>query len=339
VERFVHQHTSNTMRRASSFTKVHWLDLRGHGISAIERLLLEEFLLRHDSRSWAIVGTHEPLGHRFLTPTTRTTTRESNSFDPSCIIVMGIGGKPEKLLNIPKVKEDGIMVIKRFSGGGTVVLDPNSIWTTWIGRTSHFPEVDPYPRSIMDWSSSTAFQSVFDKLKEESLQIPLRGPKTMVVECKSCGAIDSVGTLFLGKPPTTTTTRLDIPNFALRENDYVLGEKKVGGNAQSIVKDGWLHHTSFLWDYDPDNMSYLTLPTKRPQYRGDRDHTDFLVKLKDIYPGLTIGSFFKALKSESETKFDLQVVNLPEVTSQIESQFDSLQAWFDTKSRTRIIDL
>ena len=45
--------------------------------------------------------------------------------------------------------------------------------------------------------------------------------------------------------------------FSLRENDYVLGAHKIGGNAQSIVKGRWVHHTSFLWDFDPAKMRYL----------------------------------------------------------------------------------
>ena len=47
------------------------------------------------------------------------------------------------------------------------------------------------------------------------------------------------------------------PQFSLRENDYVLGAHKIGGNAQSIVKGRWVHHTSFLWDFDPAKMRYL----------------------------------------------------------------------------------
>eukprot|EP00957_Ditylum_brightwellii_P202943 15332513-Ditylum_brightwellii.AAC.1 len=30
-------------------------------------------------------------------------------------------------------------------------------------------------------------------------------------------------------------------------------------------------------------MAYLSLPQKRPEYRGDRTHDDFLVKLKKVY--------------------------------------------------------
>lgn len=49
--------------------------------------------------------------------------------------------------------------------------------------------------------------------------------------------------------------------------DYVFAERKFGGNAQAITNKRWLHHTSFLWDYDPDNMAVLKNPRKQPQYR------------------------------------------------------------------------
>jgi lipoate-protein ligase A len=69
---------------------------------------------------------------------------------------------------------------------------------------------------------------------------------------------------------STPPTKPNTPAFALRENDYVLGNYKVAGNAQSFFNCGWLHHTSFLWDcVDEDIMSYLQLPFKRPQCRQD----------------------------------------------------------------------
>ncbi|EED89684.1 predicted protein, partial [Thalassiosira pseudonana CCMP1335] len=141
--------------------------------------------------------------------------------------------------------KDGVLVLKRFSGGGTVVVDHDSLWTTFIGRnevkmgvsTSGSREcVKPFPREIMEWSAD-----IGDEVEEDS------------------------------------TT----PKFQLRENDYVLGERKMGGNAQSIVSGGFLHHTSFLWDFDNTNMEYLTIPDKRPDYRGNRSHDDFLAKLKN----------------------------------------------------------
>jgi len=146
---------------------------------------------------------------------------------------MGISGKAEKLLDLDLVKRDNIAVIKRFSGGGTVVIDPLTVFVTLICNAKDC-DVAVQPRPILEWT--------------EALYRPL------------------------------------FPSFALRENDYVFGDKKFGGNAQYIQKRRWLHHTSFLWDYDPEKMNYLLLPEKRPEYRKDRRHVDFLCKLRPLFP-------------------------------------------------------
>ena len=43
--------------------------------------------------------------------------------------------------------------------------------------------------------------------------------------------------------------------FNLRENDYIYDDRKFGGNAQSISKNRFVHHTSFLYDYNAELMS------------------------------------------------------------------------------------
>ena len=50
-------------------------------------------------------------------------------------------------------------------------------------------------------------------------------------------------------------------------SDYAFSHRKFGGNAQSITKNRWVHHTSFLWDYDVKNMDYLKIPKRAPEYR------------------------------------------------------------------------
>ncbi|HSX10673.1 MAG TPA: lipoate--protein ligase family protein [Chlamydiales bacterium] len=144
---------------------------------------------------------------------------------------MGISGQPEALLNLPTVERDQIPIIKRFSGGGTVIVDENTLFITFIMAKEHI-DVAPFPEPILRWSAD---------LYRDAWKIP---------------------------------------QFHLRENDYCIGEKKCGGNAQYIKKDRWLHHTSFLWDYSEENMAHLRLPEKRPQYRKDRSHSDFLTRLK-----------------------------------------------------------
>lgn len=187
--------------------KIHLIEL--YNTPIFEQLQIEEALLRADERSFCIINHGSPKA-----------------------IVMGSSGEPETLLDVARVKRDRIPVIKRFSGGGTVVVDEETLFITFILSKEHL-NVHAFPEPILRWSA--------DLYKEA----------------------------------------WNIPHFQLRENDYCIGEKKCGGNAQYIRKDRWLHHTSFLWDYAGKNMNYLLLPSKQPKYRENRSHEEFLTRLKD----------------------------------------------------------
>lgn len=373
-------HTASTIQlfrslstsSASKKQRLTWLDLRGLGLSALERLCIEELLLRHDplNRCWGIVGCHEPVDNRLLSiqlPSRSDCYEQGplNGFDEyghvhsernkSCAIILGIGGKMDRLVNVPAARRDGVLVLRRFSGGGTVVVDHNSLWTTFIGRndlpmSAEKECVKPFPREIMAWSAETIFGPTFngwnadialDRQKDGTRQ---RGRQTLVFKGKSCGINGGVGESLILPPNNEDDLQSaadnDAPLFQLRENDYVLGQRKMGGNAQSIVSSGFLHHTSFLWDYDHINMEYLTLPEKRPDYRGNRSHGDFLMKLKDSYGSdSTKNSFFDHVKKATEQTFELEEVSLLDILDIANHQYGSLQRWFDGKCRTKIEEL
>mmetsp|Transcript_35646 Transcript_35646/g.86298 ORF Transcript_35646/g.86298 Transcript_35646/m.86298 type:complete len:321 (-) Transcript_35646:19-981(-) len=313
-------------------SKLSWLDLRSSGISALERLSLEEALLRHDHRNWFLVGSHQPLNHKYLTNLDLPSYADPVP-NPDCIVVMGIGGKPSELLNIPLVKSKKVLVTKRFSGGGTVVLDTNSIWTTFIGRNKDFlPHgVEPFPRSIMKWTAESLFGPAFTKL-DNGLSI---------ADENETSSSDMATASGFGKLGDENVTIMDSdalrPRFRLRENDYVIGDLKMGGNAQSIVKDGWLHHTSFLWDYEISHMQYLMLPKKKPDYRGERSHRDFLVRLKSVY-GDSSDVFVSSLHTTcSQTALEVENVSLSHVMDEVvNNKLGGMDSWFE-KCRTRIL--
>jgi len=138
---------------------------------------------------------------------------------------------------VPAAAAAGIQVIQRFTGGGTVVVDGDTLFASLILAAADVPGVEPFPQPIMRWTERL-YASVFGRY----------------------GA------------------------FALRENDYVLGPRKFGGNAQAITRGRWLHHTSFLWDFDPARMALLAHPPRAPQYRAAREHGDFVTRLRDVAP-------------------------------------------------------
>ena len=176
-----------------------------------EQLQLEEALLRTDNRNWCLINQGTPPA-----------------------IVMGISGKPEHLIDAKIMQQRPIPLIRRFSGGGTVIVDEDTYFLTYICQNQILENVNP--QQIMRWTESL-YRPVFEN-----------------------------------------------HDFSLIDNDYVLGSKKFGGNAQYICKERWLHHTSFLWDYTDLNMKYLLMPKKTPNYREGRAHADFLCRLSDFLP-------------------------------------------------------
>ncbi|KZV40330.1 lipoate-protein ligase A [Dorcoceras hygrometricum] len=213
--------------------------LRLNGMPILEQLHLEERLLRTTSENWCLIN--------------------NGTTDPT--IVMGVSGKPVELLDTESVLRDEISVIRRYTGGGTVIVDHATIFVTFICNKDAISGLQSYPQPIMCWSS-LLYKEVFK----------------------------------------------GIGDFTLRENDYVLGNRKFGGNAQSITKNRWVHHTSFLWDYEISRMGYLKLPKRAPQYRQARDHLEFICRMKDYIARSdfidrtisAVGSHFQLRYSEQE---------------------------------------
>jgi hypothetical protein len=80
-------------------------------------------------------------------------------------------------------------------------------------------------------------------------------------------------------PDSKKSLQVKDSKFALIEQDFTFGGQKIAGNAQAISRHRWVHHTSFLWDYNPGRMALLKEPEKRPEYRGNRKHSTFLTPL------------------------------------------------------------
>jgi lipoate-protein ligase A len=96
---------------------VHLLRL-SKAVGIKDQLRLEEALLRHDTRNWCLLKDGEPAGD-MARPT----------------IVLGIGGKAAKLVELERVNQDRVPLVRRFSGGGTVIVDHDSLFITFIMNT------------------------------------------------------------------------------------------------------------------------------------------------------------------------------------------------------------
>ena len=180
---------------------------------------------------------------------------------------MGISGKADELINPDVYLNNPVPIIRRFSGGGTVVVDEETLFVTWITNAADM-QVPCCPKEIMNWTADF-YRPVFDNI-----------------------------------------------DFRLMENDYAIGHKKCGGNAQYLCKGRWLHHTSFLWDYSTEKMELLKIPKKMPGYRQQRSHEEFLCRLCDHYPDSS--DLLDRLTSHIQEKLKPAGVTIAEITPLLE---------------------
>jgi len=197
------------------------------GTPIIQQLQWEEALLRTDQRNWCIINEGTPPA-----------------------IVLGISGKIDQHIHSDR---NSLPLIRRFSGGGTVVVNEHTVFVTFIFNEADIA-VSCTPSTVMQWTA--AFHQ------------PLFAPHP----------------------------------FHLKENDFVIGERKCGGNAQYLCRGRWLQHTSFLWDYDPEQMALLKHPSKTPSYRQNRDHDAFVCRAGEY---LTQESYVERIRQKLADDFSL----------------------------------
>jgi len=191
-------------------------------------------------------------------------------------VVMGLSNKTELLVHMDAVERDGIQLVRRFSGGGTVFIDQHCWMATMLvhkhaesdGHPPQLPHplvhpsaLPPYPNKLMEWTRdfySPVFS--FDEIG--------------ATQTDSAAASSSAASSSSAPPP-----------FSLTGHDYCFSSRKFGGNAPTITRDRWLHHTSFLWQLDALEHieTYLQNPAKQPEYRAGRSHTEFLTSLREVW--------------------------------------------------------
>jgi len=193
-----------------------------------------------------------------------------------------------------------------------------------VGKDQHPAGLKVFPKPIMEWSEG-AFRSVFDSCH--------RTPTTSSSSELSASPLGVFG------GHTQRQRKLQHENqreamvdFRLTETDYVLradppsgayetsneSDLKIGGNAQAISRERWLHHTSWLWDFEDATMGVLAEPTKRPDYRKKRTHLDFLTRIKHYIPDRDI--FVRRLREvPASAGWMVQEVTLADVAPWLET--------------------
>jgi lipoate-protein ligase A len=154
-------------------------------------------------------------------------------------VVVGYANKVAAEVNVAACETRGIPILRRCSGGGTVVQGPGCLNYTLVLRIT----ADGPLHNI--------------------------GIANQFIMRQNRAAIATLNT----QPPTL--------NVAIRgHTDLVISERKFSGNSQRRRKHFLLFHGTFLLNFDLALVSeLLPMPSKQPDYREHRAHTEFLMNL------------------------------------------------------------
>ncbi|EUD68059.1 lipoate-protein ligase A [Plasmodium inui San Antonio 1] len=230
-----------------------------------EQLLLEECLYRMSS---PLTQGENNVGFVLINDTYSNAKEEERGGHGSIpsenkCVVFGISGKvPNFIKDVEYIGKNKIALIRRYTGGGTVYIRNNCVMFSLILPLRFEVERQLYPSNVTEWVFNSFYHSVFNSLSGEEEKEKKKNPNI----------------------------------FSHHENDYVhirydhvhdeITMRKVGGNAQAFSKNYFVHHTSFLWSCDYDEMERVIVnPLKQPQYRNRRSHRDFLTSLEECLPG------------------------------------------------------
>jgi len=232
---------------------------------------------------------------------------------PAPTVVMGLSGRLTELCDVAKLRaRPEVRVIRRFTGGGTVVTDASTVLASFVGGGRHLRAAEADGAAAADAAAAAA-------------GLPLPHPQALMRWTAGV-----YGEAF---------GRLGVDGFSLLgDQDYCVGDRKVGGSAQAISKDRWIHHTSWLWAFEPANMALLTLPAKRPEYRASRVHGDFLTTLEraGVPSGPALGdATVRALEARG---FDVDVADAAALVGLVAAEHGSEAAWA-AKARSQYVDV
>ena len=108
--------------------------VRLHHMPIFQQLQLEEALFRADTDNWCLIN---------------------DSSSPA--IVLGLSQKKEELVHLEEAKRQEIPLIRRFSGGGTVLVDEGTFFCSFIMNIQN--EKASHPQGILEWTHTRLKQA------------------------------------------------------------------------------------------------------------------------------------------------------------------------------------
>jgi lipoate-protein ligase A len=173
-------------------------------------------------------------------------------------VVVGYTNRVETEVNVAACAARSIPILRRCSGGGTVLQGPGCLnYSLVLQIASHPPlaSISGANKFIMERNRGAIESEVQNQNPEARISV--------------CGHTDLA--LVTGHSPAAPKRS---------EGGALVTHLKISGNSQRRLKRSLLFHGTFLVNFDlPLVSELLRMPSKQPDYRDNRGHGDFLSNL------------------------------------------------------------
>ena len=159
---------------------------------------------------------------------------------PRYFTVLGRSSSADVEVNLSACQLDEVPVLRRCSGGGTIVAGPGCLmYALVLSLADH-----PYLQAI-----AQAHDYVLDKIAQQ-----------LTTE-------------------RVTAIHAGVSDLAIRSSEATHWQK-FSGNAMRLKRKYLLYHGTLLYDFDLRRAErWLATPTRTPDYRGERRHEEFITNL------------------------------------------------------------
>jgi lipoate---protein ligase len=164
-------------------------------------------------------------------------------------VVVGYANHVDKEVNVAACETGGIPILRRCSGGGTVLQGPGCLNYSLVLKVDErgpLASITSANRFIMERNRQVVESEV--KGRSSEIGIEIRGCTDLTLDSRGSALVTSL---------------------------------KFSGNAQRRKKQYLLFHGTFLLNFDIVLIDkFLRMPSKEPDYRKGRSHKDFLTNLE-----------------------------------------------------------
>ncbi len=159
---------------------------------------------------------------------------------PTYCVVLGRSSSAEIEVDLEACRKDRVPVLRRSSGGGTILAGPGCLMYALVLGFRDYPQLQAIDQ---------AHQFVLGELSR------------MLTSNE------------------TTVTPVGTSDLAIRPTEFA-PLQKFSGNAIRLKRKHILYHGTLLYDFDLKRLSrWLAAPTRTPAYRAERRHAEFVTNI------------------------------------------------------------